>query len=181
MDNTQLPVIHTTIIIIFLSYSFLFYEGDGLEGTMTDLLANLYLWIKAIHVMAVITWMAGIFYLPRLFVYHAERPSSPEPDTSFRIMEDKLFRLIMVPSMYVTWVFGLMLVFTPGIVDWSSVWPWTKGISVLLMTWFHFWLKLRLADFAAGRNMLTGRRYRMMNEFPTILMIVIVLSVILKF
>lgn len=148
---------------------------------MTDLLASFYPWVKAIHVMAVITWMAGIFYLPRLFVYHAERPAGDEPDASFKIMEDKLFRLIMVPAFYATWAFGLLLVFTPGIVDWSMIWPWTKGIAVLAMTWFHFWLRGRLADFAADRNQLTGRRYRMMNEVPTILMIVIVLSVIVKF
>jgi putative membrane protein len=149
---------------------------------MTDLLAILYPWNKAIHIMAVITWMAGIFYLPRLFVYHAEQAEVGDArDEVFRIMEYKLLRYIMNPSMIVVWVFGLALVFTPGIVDWSSVWPWTKAASVVGMTWFHHWLGLRRKDFAAGNNSLTGRRYRMMNEVPTILMIVIVLSVVIKF
>jgi putative membrane protein len=83
--------------------------------------------------------------------------------------------------MIATWVFGLALVLTPGIVDWSAVWPWAKGASVLAMTWFHHWLSLRRKDFAKGRNTLAGRRYRIMNEVPTLLMIVIVLSVIVKF
>lgn len=147
---------------------------------MTDLLASGYLWIKAFHVMSVLAWMAGLFYLPRLFVYHAERGTTPEPEASFLIMEDKLLRVIMNPAMISTWLFGLLLVFTPGIVDWTEVWPWTKAVSVLAMTWFHFWLAARGKDFAAGRNRLRGRSYRMMNELPTLLMIVIVLSVILR-
>jgi putative membrane protein len=80
-----------------------------------------------------------------------------------------------------TWLFGLMLVFTPGMVDWGMVWPWTKAAAVLVMTWFHHWLGKRRKDFAAGRNTLTGRRYRMMNELPTLLMIVIVISVVVRF
>lgn len=83
--------------------------------------------------------------------------------------------------MIATWVFGLALVFTPGIVDWSMVWPWTKAASVIAMTWFHHWLGLRRKDFAAGQNRLAGRRYRMMNEVPTALMLIIVASVIVKF
>ena len=149
---------------------------------MSDLLAILYPWNKAIHIMAVITWMAGIFYLPRLFVYHAEQSEVDDAkDQVFRIMEYKLLRYIMNPSMIVVWVFGLALVFTPGIVDWGMIWPWTKAAAVLVMTWFHMWLAARRKDFAAGRNTLAGRRYRMMNELPTLLMIVIVLSVVIKF
>jgi putative membrane protein len=130
----------------------------------------------------VISWMAGLFYLPRLFVYHAERVSVGEPaDRLFKTMEMKLLRVIMNPAMVVTWVAGIMLVMTPGIVDWSMIWPWTKLVSVLGMTWFHMWLGARRKEFAAGQNSLTGRRYRMMNEVPTLLMVVIVLSVILKF
>jgi putative membrane protein len=149
---------------------------------MTSLLADIYLWVKALHVMAVITWMAGLFYLPRLFVYHAEQVQTGEKtDKLFQTMEMKLLRVIMNPALIATWLFGLMLVFTPGIVDWSMVWPWTKGASLLGMTWFHMWLAGRRKDFEAGQNTLTGRRYRMMNELPTVLMIVIVLSVIVKF
>jgi putative membrane protein len=149
---------------------------------MTSLLADVYLWVKALHVMAVITWMAGLFYLPRLFVYHAEQVRTGEvTDKLFQTMEMKLLRVIMNPAMIATWGFGLLLVATPGIVDWSMVWPWTKGVSLMGMTWFHLWLAGRRKDFEAGRNTLTGRRYRMMNELPTVLMIVIVLSVIVKF
>jgi putative membrane protein len=87
----------------------------------------------------------------------------------------------MNPAMIATWAFGLMLVFTPGIVDWAAVWPWAKAVAVLGMTWFHYWLGLRRKDFAAGRNLRSGRTYRMMNEVPTVLMLVIVFAVIVKF
>ena len=149
---------------------------------MSDLLSDLYPWTKSLHIMSVMAWMAGLFYLPRLFVHHTEQSTAgDEKDTLFQMMELKLFKLIMNPSMISTWVFGLCLVFTPGIVDWSSVWPWTKAISVLAMTWFHHWLGLRRKDFVSGSNTRTGRSYRMMNELPTVLMIVIVLSVVVKF
>ena len=149
---------------------------------MSDLLSDLYPWTKSLHIMSVMAWMAGLFYLPRLFVHHTEQTSAgDEKDTLFQMIELKLFKLIMNPSMISTWVFGLCLVFTPGIVDWSSVWPWTKAISVLAMTWFHHWLGLRRKDFVSGSNTRTGRTYRMMNELPTVLMIVIVLSVVVKF
>ncbi len=149
---------------------------------MTDFLIWLYPWVKALHIMSVLSWMAGIFYLPRLFVYHAEKVQvGSETDALFQTMESKLQRLIMRPAMIATWFFGLLLVFTPGIVDWSSLWPWVKAVSVLGMTWMHYWLWRRRLDFAAGRNTRAGRTYRMMNEVPTLLMIVIVISVVLKF
>lgn len=154
---------------------------------MTGLLLDAYLWIKALHVISVITWMAGIFYLPRLFVYHVEgyekkgvAPGS-DMDLLFQRQERLLLRAIMNPAMIATWTFGLMLVFTPGIVSWSMVWPWTKAAAVLTMTWFHHWLALRRKDFAEGRNTRSGRTYRMMNELPTLLLLVIVISVIVKF
>jgi len=149
---------------------------------MGDILAGAYPWVKSIHVIAVLTWMAGLFYLPRLFVYHTERvQTGTETDALFQTMEMKLLRYIMNPSLIVVWAFGLLLVFTPGIVDWSMVWPWTKGASVIAMTWFHHWLGLRRKEFVNGANTLTGRQYRMMNELPTLLMLVIVFSVIVKF
>lgn len=149
---------------------------------MTDLLASLYPWIKALHIMSVIAWLAGLFYLPRLFVYHAEKAEiGGELDETFQVMEQKLLRVIMNPASVATWVFGLMLVFTPGIVDWASIWPWTKMAGILAMTWFHHWLALRRKDFLAGENTLTGRQYRMMNELPTVLMVVIVVSVVVRF
>ena len=150
---------------------------------LLSLLSDLYPWTKTLHVIAVISWMAGIFYLPRLYVYHAERVSQgiPEAEEMFRTMERKLLRGIMNPAMIATWFFGLCLVFTPGIVDWSMAWPWTKAASVLGMTWFHHWLSARRKDFVLGRNERPGRTYRLMNEVPTLLMMLIVASVIVKF
>lgn len=149
---------------------------------MSDLLITLYPWVKAFHIMAVISWMAGLFYLPRLFVYHTEQSSPGDSrDEVFQIMEDKLLRVIMTPAMFASWLAGLMMVMTPGIVDWGAIWPYVKGASVLGMTGFHYWLGLRRKDFVAGRNTLTGRQYRMMNEVPTILMVLIVLAVIVRF
>ena len=150
---------------------------------MSDLLASAYPWVKSLHVLSVIAWMAGLFYLPRLYVYHAERVQVglQAAEDLFQTMERRLLRAIMNPAMIATWVFGLMLVATPGIVDWSMVWPWAKAASVLAMTWFHHWLGLRRKEFMAGTNSRSGRTYRMMNEVPTLLLIVIVLSVIVKF
>ena len=149
---------------------------------MSDLLALAYPWTKAFHIMAVIAWMAGLFYLPRLFVYHAEQVGqSGDTHDLFQTMELKLLRVIMNPAMIATWILGLCLIFTPGIVDWSAIWPWTKTAGVLGMTWFHHWLGLRRKDFIRGENRLAGRQYRMMNEVPTVLMVLIVLSVVVRF
>lgn len=146
---------------------------------MTDFLSSLYPWTKAFHIMSVIAWMAGLFYLPRLFVYHVEQAEGR--DAVFEMMEHKLLRVIMNPAMIATWVFGLCLVFTPGIVDWGAVWPWVKGAAVLAMTWYHHWLARRRKDFVLGTNRFSGRQYRMMNEMPTVLMVIIVLAVVLRF
>ena len=148
---------------------------------MSDLLTSLYPWTKSFHVMSVLAWMAGLFYLPRLYVYHVEQiaPGSPA-DATFQTMERKLLRQIMNPAMVATWALGLCLALTPGVVDWSAVWPWTKAAAIGGMTWFHHWLGLRRKDFAAGRNTRTGRTYRLMNEVPTLLMVVIVISVIVR-
>ena len=149
---------------------------------MGDFLGTWYFWIKALHVISVIAWMAGLFYLPRLYVYHVEQvePGSAT-EVMFQTMERRLLKGIINPASIATWVFGLMLVFTPGLVNWGDVWPWTKAASVLGMTWFHHWLGWRRKDFLAGKNSVTGRQYRMMNELPTILMCVIVFSVIVRF
>lgn len=149
---------------------------------MTDFLASLYPWTKALHIMAVISWMAGLFYLPRLFVYHVEQSKPGDSrDEVFQTMELKLLRVIMTPAMIVAWGAGIILVATPGIVDWSAVWPYLKLAGVLGMTWFHHWLGQQRKAFAGGTATLTGRQYRMMNEVPTILMVVIVLAVVVKF
>ncbi|WP_300518456.1 CopD family protein [Aliiroseovarius sp.] len=149
---------------------------------MQDVLITFYNFAKAMHIVSVIAWMAGLFYLPRLFVYHVEVVGTGnETDTLFQTMERRLLKAIMNPAMISTWIFGLVLVLTPGIVGWDMVWPWTKGLSVIAMTWFHMWLAARRKEFVAGTNTLTGRRYRVMNEVPTLLMLVIVFSVIYKF
>lgn len=146
-----------------------------------DILSDYYRWTVAFHVMSVIAWMAGIFYLPRLFVYHVEKANaSPEMSAIYKEMEAKLLRVIMNPAMISTWFFGLLLVATPGIVDWSSGWPWVKAAMVLAMTWFHHSLALWRKDFAADRNQRTGKFYRISNEVPTLLMFVIVFMVIVK-
>lgn len=149
---------------------------------METVLSEFYPWVKAVHVIAVVAWMAGLFYLPRLFVYHVEQTKrGNEVDMLFQVMERRLLKAIMNPAMIVTWVCGIALLFTPGIVDWSMAWPWTKAVSVCLMTWFHIWLGIRRKDFAAGHNVVTGRNYRIMNEVPTLLLIIIVTSVVVKF
>lgn len=131
--------------------------------------------------MSVISWMAGLFYLPRLFVYHVERATAGDQlSETLKVMEHKLLRFIMNPAMISTWVFGIMLILTPGVVDWSEIWPWAKAAMVLAMTWFHHalgkWRKELLADDCDR----SGRFFRLANEVPTVLMIVIVTMVIAK-
>ncbi len=145
-------------------------------------LTDWYLVTKSLHVIAIIAWMAGLFYLPRLFVYHAEQvQAGSRTDTMFQTMERRLLRAIMNPAMIAAWVFGLALVATPGVVDWSAPWSWVKAASVLLMTGFHGWLSARRKEFAAGSNTRSGRTYRLVNEVPTVLMVVIVFAVITRF
>ena len=154
---------------------------------MGGFLADWYLWTKALHVVSVISWMAGLFYLPRLYVYHVEGlkkqgvVAGSEMDQLFQHQERLLLRAIMNPAMIATWVFGLALVVTPGILVWSEAWVWVKAISVVAMTVFHMWLAARRKAFLAGENLLSGRQYRMMNEVPTVFMLLIVFAVILKF
>ncbi len=148
---------------------------------MSDFLYDWYLWIKIGHIFSVIAWMAGIFYLPRLFVYHAESvKQGSETDALFQTMERRLLYGIMSPAMTAVWVFGLLLAFTPGIVDWSAIWPWTKFASICVLTWFHHWLGYRRKDFIRGENRFTGRQYRMMNELPTLFLVIILISVIAR-
>ncbi len=148
---------------------------------MGDLLISSYPWVKSLHVISVIAWMAGLFYLPRLFVHHIEQVGHQgKTDDLFQMMELKLLRVIMNPAMIATWIFGLILVFTPGIIDWGFIWPWTKAAAVLAMTWFHHWLGKRRKDFIRGEVTVTGRQFRLMNEVPTVLLIIIVVSVIAR-
>ena len=182
-EKNRFPDTHRAyFIIILFFYILLRKKKAGKERRMGEFLWSVYPWVKALHVVSVISWMAGLFYLPRLFVYHVEVVGSGNPtDVLFQTMERRLLRAIMGPAMIATWIFGLALVFTPGLIDWSLIWPWTKAAGVLGMTWFHHWLGLRRKDFMGRRNSVTGRQYRMMNEVPTVLMLVIVFSVFVKF
>jgi putative membrane protein len=148
---------------------------------MIDYLIAMYPWLKAGHIISVISWMAGIFYLPRLFVHHSEKVEVPsQTDRLFSIMESKLLKVIMTPAMLTTWGFGLSLAVIPGVLDWSDIWPWVKLISIIAMTWFHFWLAKRQRDFELGDNQLTGKTYRIINEVPTVLLLVIVIMVVVR-
>lgn len=147
---------------------------------MFDLLNTIYPWIKAVHIMAVIAWMAGLFYLPRLFVYHTERATvGSELDQTFQVMEEKLLRVIMNPAMIVAWVAGVIMIGL-GAFDWGSVWAWVKLVSVILMTGAHGWMAARRKEFVAGTNIRSGRTYRMFNEVPTVLMFLIVVAVVVR-
>jgi putative membrane protein len=147
---------------------------------MLDVLMPYYAWLKVGHIVSVIAWMAGMFYLPRLFVYHAERGHpGTELDQTFRVMEVRLLRAIMTPAMVSTWVFGLLLL-GMGMFDFGSAWSWVKLAAVLAMTAMHGWLAARRRDFAEGRNRLNGRAYRIANEVPTLLLLVIVVMVVVR-
>lgn len=146
-----------------------------------DFLAPAYPWVKSFHLMAVMAWMAGLFYLPRLYVYHSEIPAGGGPEHErFKIMERRLLRGIMNPSMIATWLLGLMLVATPGIVSWTSGWWHVKLLCVLAMTWFHMYLAKHRKAFERDERLFPQRHWRYMNEVPTLLMIVIVIMVIVK-
>jgi putative membrane protein len=182
VDKERNPVLHRPYINIILFNIFLIDSKKRKSGEiMTGLLIDWYPWVKSLHVISVIAWMAGLFYLPRLYVYHAERTDVTGLGPVLEVMERRLLKAIMNPAMIATWVFGLALVMTPGIVDWSAVWPWVKAASVIGMTAFHMWLAGRRKDFAAGLNTRSGRQYRIMNEVPTVLLLLIVFAVIVKF
>jgi putative membrane protein len=149
---------------------------------VSDVLSAAYPWIKALHIVAIVSWMAGLFYLPRLFVYHAERaePGSELAEV-FKVMETKLLRLIMNPAMAATWVLGILLALTPGLVDWrSDGWIYVKLAGVGALTWFHHWLALRRKDFVRDRNRFSGRTYRLMNELPLAALLLIVVMVVVR-
>ncbi|MEP9397638.1 protoporphyrinogen oxidase HemJ [Mesorhizobium sp. KR2-14] len=139
---------------------------------------NLYLWAKAIHVIAVISWMAGMLYLPRLFVYHADaEPGSVQSET-FKVMERRLLRAIINPAMIVTWVFGLWLAWKGF--AFHGGWLHAKIALVVLMSGVHGYLSASVRRFAQDRNTRAARHWRMINEIPTVLMILIVILVVVK-
>lgn len=143
-------------------------------------LIGAYPWIKALHVMSVIAWMAGMFYLPRLYVYHCDvRPGTAESER-FKVMERRLLRQIINPAMISAWVCGIAMAFTPGVIDWNAGWWHVKLAAVILMTGFHGALSRWRRDFRDDRNRRPARFYRIANEVPTLLMIVVVTMVIVR-
>ncbi len=138
----------------------------------------MYLWIKALHVIAVIAWMAGMLYLPRLFVYHCEAERGTSQSETFKIMERRLLRAIMTPAMIVVWLTGLYIAFSG---DWLRA-PWLHGklLLVLAMSGVHGFLAAQVRAFAEDRNTRPARFYRILNEVPTVLMVAIVVLVIVK-
>jgi putative membrane protein len=136
-------------------------------------------WVKALHVISVIAWMAGMLYLPRLFVYHADAEIGSKQSETFKVMERRLYRGIINPAMIASFVFGIWMIWA-GFVDWSMVWPWVKAAAVVLMSAFHGLLGRWRRAFAEDRNTRPAKFYRLVNEVPTVLMIIIVLMVIAK-
>jgi len=142
--------------------------------------ATLYLWVKAFHIIAAIAWMAGLLYLPRLFVYHCSALASSDLDKTFRTMERRLLRFIMGPAMAATWLLGLALIYLSPHAFWGEAWFYGKVLAVVAMTGVHGGMVVWQRDFENDRNRHGPRFYKMMNEVPTALMILIVLMVVVK-
>ena len=145
------------------------------------LLAPAYHWIKALHASAIIAWMAGLLYLPRLYVYHCEVARGSAESERFKVMERRLLQQITTPAMIAAWMFGLLLVVTPGVIDWKhDHWWHVKLAAVLLLSAFHGMLARWRRDFLEDRNTREARFYRIANEVPTVLMLLIVFMAIVK-
>ncbi|VAW21872.1 Protoporphyrinogen IX oxidase, novel form, HemJ [hydrothermal vent metagenome] len=137
-------------------------------------------WVKAFHVISVIAWMAGLLYLPRLFVYHCDSEKGSKQSQTFKIMERRLFFAIMTPAMISSWLFGLWLIFGFNVVDFSDFWIWIKMGGVLGLTAVHGLLWISLKEFSLDQNLHSRNYFRIFNEIPTLLMILIVIMVIVK-
>ena len=140
---------------------------------------NFYLLFKALHLIAIISWMAGLLYLPRIFVYHAETKNDDVKNT-FKVMERRLFVYIMNPAMILSWLFGLVLIHSIGIQSFGEFWLITKIVLVLILTFYHFFLFNCLKNFGLDRNERSSKFYRVINEVPTVLLIVIIFLVVFK-
>jgi putative membrane protein len=140
---------------------------------------NLYLTLKAIHVIAVISWMVGLLYLPRLFVYHVEN-NSAESLKIFKVMEKRLMKIIMNPAMIVTWLSGLSVLWIIGFNNIFSLWLSIKFLFVIVLSGYHGFLSKCLKDFESDRNKRSSKFFRVINEIPTIILIIIVFLVIFK-
>jgi len=141
---------------------------------------DLYPWLKVAHLFSVIAWMAGIFYLPRLFVYHADAAIGSDQAETFKLMERRLYRGIMNPALVGTYLFGLSLAGIPGVIQWSLAWIWLKLAAVAGLTVLHLLMGRWRRDFAADRNRHPARFFRIVNEIPTLLLILILIMVVAK-
>jgi len=147
---------------------------------MIELSGTAYAWIKAVHVIAVISWMAGLLYLPRLFVYHCAAAPGSETSETLKVMERRLLRAIMTPAMTVSWICGLIMLAAGGEALWSETWMIVKLVGVLALSAAHREMAKWRKDFEADRNTRGDKFYRIANEVPTLLMIVIVIMVIVQ-
>jgi len=144
---------------------------------------NTYLLFKSIHLIAVISWMAGLLYLPRIFVYHSEAIANNKSEdliSTFKIMERRLFIYIMNPAMIASWIFGVLLIHTIGTDNLSSLWLQLKLLFVIILTMYHFFLFQCLRKFAENNNSYSSRFYRIINEIPTVILIAIVFIIVFK-
>ena len=141
---------------------------------------NFYLLFKSLHLISVISWMAGLLYLPRIFVYHAENSSEKKTSEIFKTMERKLFYFIMTPAMILSWIFGVILIHIIGFQEIGQTWMILKMIFVIILTLYHFYLGKILAQFKIDQNTHSHKFYRFINEIPTLLLILIVFVVVFK-
>ncbi len=141
---------------------------------------NTYLLFKSLHLISVISWMAGLLYLPRIFVYHAQNNSEVNVSEIFKVMERKLFLYIMTPAMTLSWLFGLLLIHSIGFQQLGQTWMILKLIFVLILTFYHFYLGRILSQFKMDNNQHSHKFFRYINEIPTILLILIIFVVIFK-
>ena len=140
---------------------------------------NSYLLFKSLHLVAVISWMAGLLYLPRIFVYHSEAEHESQKSI-FKTMEKKLYNYIMMPAMILTWLFGILLIHSIGLSVFSELWMQIKTAAVVILTYYHFSLGNYLYKFANDDNQKTSKFFRIYNEIPTIILIVVILFVVFK-
>ncbi len=140
---------------------------------------NYYLLFKSLHLIAVISWMAGLLYLPRIFVYHAEADHDSQKKV-FKTMERKLYNYIMMPAMLLSWLFGFLLIHSIGLDVFSELWMQIKTALVIILTYYHFLLGKYLRDFAVDINEKTSKFFRIINEIPTIILIVVIFVVVFK-
>jgi len=147
---------------------------------VTNALVGAYPWVKALHIIAVIAWMAGLLYLPRLYVYHADLPKGSNRAALLGVMERRLLRGIMLPAAVMTYGLGMLLAAIPEVVDWHRGWIWAKLGLVALLTVFHILLAYWRVGLAAGRSPHSSKFFRIMNELPTLMMIAIVLLVVTR-